>query len=415
MTNINEMERKYMELLLNKCIYSKNKSLFISYDKCNIVFITKLIKLAEEYGFENIILEEKDINLEHQLLNQLTIDEIKSHPYFNNKIWDNAVDKKCAFLLATTTFPNYFYDIEQKKIIAANKAKAETQKKYIESVMNDSISWTIFALPNELWSKKLFPHDDNSYKKLEKLIYSFCMIDNNNPINKWDEYINIENKKTNFLNQLNIKQLIIKNRLGTNLSIGLANNYIFRSLEKNHCIENIPTYSIWTTPHKYIADGIIYGSFPITYYTYNIENYWFKFADGKIIDYDAKIGKEYLDDFFSKGDCYKRLGEIAIIDFNSPIAKTKTTYNNNLLDENISTHLAFGSAYQNTIKNGTNMNQNELDNVGCNICPEHMDFTIGTKDLVIIAKTYDNKEIEIFKNGNFNYDLINEISPFVKK
>ena len=58
------------------------------------------------------------------------------------------------------------------------------------------------------------------------------------------------------------------------------------------------------------------------------------------------------------------------------------------------------------------MNVEELDKAECNICQEHMDFTIGTEDLTIIAKTHDNQEIEIFKNGSFNYSLINETSPF---
>lgn len=410
-----KLEEKYMELLLNKCIYPKNKSLFISYDKCNISFIKKLINKAKDYGFEDILIEEKDITLEYQLLNQLSIDEIKYHPYFCNETWNKAIDKKCAFLLASTTFPNYFDDIDSKKIIAASQAKTKTQKKYIESVMNDSISWTIFGLPNKLWAEKLFPNDNNSYEKLENLIYSFCMIEKDNPIDNWNQYIYIENKKTRYLNKLNIKEIILKNNLGTYMTMGLADNYIFRSLEKNHCIENLPTYSIWTTPHKYNVEGIIYGSMPITYKGYNIENYWFKFSNGKVTDYGAKKGKQYLDDFFSKEDSYKRLGEIAIIDFNSPISRTKITYNNNLFDENVSTHLAFGSAYQNTIQNGVNMSKEELDTVGCNVCPEHMDFTIGTEDLIIIARTYDNEEIKIFKNGNFNYDLINETSPFVKK
>ena len=409
---MNELEEKYIDLLLNKCICPKSKSLFISYDKCNVDFIEKLIKKAREYGFVDILIEEKDIILEHKLLKDLSVEEIKSHPYFYNENWNDAIRKKCAFLLVSTTFPNYFDDIEYKKIIAVNQVKTITQKKYMESVMNDSISWTIFALPNKLWAEKLFPNDDKSYEKLEKLIYSFCMVESKNPIDKWNEYINIENKKTRYLNQLNIKELIFKNNLGTNLTIGLADNYIFRSLEKNHCIENIPTYSIWAAPHKYIAEGIVYGSMPITYGKYNIENYWFKFSNGRVIDYDAKVGKEYLDSFFVKDDSYKRLGEVAIIDFNSPISKTKIIYNNNLFDENVSTHLAFGCAYQNTIQNGTNMNAEELDKAGCNICQEHMDFTIGTEDLTIIAKTHDNQEIEIFKNGSFNYSLINETSPF---
>ena len=41
---MNELEEKYIDLLLNKCIYPKSKSLFISYDKCNVDFIEKLIK-----------------------------------------------------------------------------------------------------------------------------------------------------------------------------------------------------------------------------------------------------------------------------------------------------------------------------------------------------------------------------------
>lgn len=412
MIDMKKLREKYINLLLDKCIHPKNNSLFITYDKGSSEFINVLKKIAREKGYNNIITEEKDVFYEHKLLKNLTASEIKVHPYFLNNTWDKALESNCAFLMASSPFPNYFEDIEQSKIIAANEATTKSRQKYMQSVMNDSISWTIFGLPNKIWADKLFPNDADSYEKLERLIYSFCMIDKDNPLEKWQKYINIEHKKTDLLNSLNIKSLILKNDLGTNLTIGLVDNYIFRSLENNHCIENIPTYSIWTSPHKYKADGIVYNSLPITYKNYNIEHCWFKFSDGKVIDYGAEKGKEYLDDFFSRGDSYKRLGEIAIIDFDSPISKTQTIYNCNLFDENISTHLALGCAYQNTTKNGSIMNEEELDSVGCNVCPEHMDFTIGSRDFKIIAITADDKEIKIFENGNFNYRLINEESPF---
>lgn len=410
-----ELREKYADLLLKKCVYSKNKSLFISYDRTNIEFIKILIHRAKQLGFKNILVDEKDIVLEHKLLDELSISEIKFHPYFYNNIWDQAIQEKCAFLLASTEFPNYFDDIDDDKRIVANESKNKSRINYLKRVMNDSISWTIFVLPNKLWANNLFPNDSNSYEKLENLIYSFCMIENYNPIKKWNQYINIENKKTSYLNQLNIKELMFKNSLGTNIAIGLAKNYIFKTLDNNHCIENMPTYSIWTAPHKYNAEGIIYGSMPITYQNYNIVEYWFKLSRGKIIDYDAKVGKQYLDHFFSKGDSYMRLGEIALVDFDSPISRTNKTYKNNLFDENVSTHLAFGCAYQNTIQNGKDMDEDELDKNGCNVCPEHMDFTIGTNDLQIIAKTHDNKEFELFKNGSFNYELINASSPFINR
>ncbi len=67
---MNELEEKYIDLLLNKCICPKSKSLFISYDKCNVDFIEKLIKKAREYGFVDILIEEKDIMLEQKIYQQ---------------------------------------------------------------------------------------------------------------------------------------------------------------------------------------------------------------------------------------------------------------------------------------------------------------------------------------------------------
>ena len=60
------------------------------------------------------------------------------------------------------------------------------------------------------------------------------------------------------------------------------------------------------------------------------------------------------------------------------------------------------------------MSEEELDKAGCNICPEHMDFTVGTCDLQIIAKTYNHQKIEIVKDGNFNYELLGKTRSFFK-
>lgn len=408
------LREKYIELLLNKCIYPKKKNLFISYDKCNKNFIKDLVNKAKEIGYEKILLDEVDIFIEHKLLSDLSVEEIKDCNYFKKDIWNKAIEEDCAFLLSTTSFPNILDDIESEKINVANELKMQSQKRYFDCVMNDSISWTIFGLPNKVWAENLFLNDVNAYEKLEKLIYSFCLIDENNVLSNWDKYINIENKKTNYLNNLKIEKLILKNKYGTHLSMSLADDYIFRSLENNHCIENMPTYSIWTTPHKYKIYGVVYGTMPITYRGNYINNYWFKFNDGKVIEYNAEVGKEYLDEFFLRDENNIYLGEIAVIDYNSPISISNLVFNNNLFDENFSTHLALGSAYKNTIKSGTNMNLEELDNKGLNISSEHMDFTIGSEDLSIVIITEDNKEIEIFKDGNFDYRLIEEISPFKK-
>lgn len=47
------MEEKYIDFILNRCIYPKSNSLFILYYKDNKDFIDKLIKRASTDGYEN--------------------------------------------------------------------------------------------------------------------------------------------------------------------------------------------------------------------------------------------------------------------------------------------------------------------------------------------------------------------------
>lgn len=90
------MENKYIELLLTRCLnFEKSNSLFISYDKINKPFIDKLIKRAKELGISDIGTDEEDINITHEKLKNLSIEEIETDSYFNKSNWDEYAIKKC--------------------------------------------------------------------------------------------------------------------------------------------------------------------------------------------------------------------------------------------------------------------------------------------------------------------------------
>ena len=96
-----------------------------------------------------------------------------------------------------------------------------------------------------------------------------------------------------------------------------------------------------------------------------------------------------------------RLGEVALISYDSPISNMNVLFYNTLFDENASCHLALGNAYTMNIKNGYEMSLDELKEKGYNSSMIHVDFMFGSKDMNITGITKDNKEIKIFKNGNF--------------
>ena len=194
-------------------MYKKNSNtLFISYDIHNKDFIDKLIFKAKKI-YINIVTDESDYEYEYNILNNLSVEKIITHNYYKNKKekWDESANNLYDMLMVQFCLPGYFDKLNEEKKSIRIDLYSKIRKNYMKAIGKDLISWTIFALPNELWAKELFPSDVNGYKTLEELIYKFSMIDSNNPIILWDNYIKIEQKKCKYLNNLNIEKIVLTN------------------------------------------------------------------------------------------------------------------------------------------------------------------------------------------------------------
>jgi aminopeptidase len=98
-----------------------------------------------------------------------------------------------------------------------------------------------------------------------------------------------------------------------------------------------------------------------------------------------------------------RLGEVALVPFDSPISNTGILFYNTLFDENASCHLALGRAYPMNIKGGTKMSKDELSAAGANSSFAHVDFMVGSADMCIVGTKKDGTKVQIFKDGNFAF------------
>ena len=154
-------------------------------------------------------------------------------------------------------------------------------------------------------------------------------------------------------------------------------------------------------PYKYGVNGTVYASKPLDYNGKLINDFWFTFKDGKVVDYGAKQEPEALKSLveFDEGSCY--LGEVALVPYESPISLSNILFLNTLFDENASCHLALGKAYPMNLVGGTEMSDEELAEHGVNLSNTHVDFMFGTADMEITGIDHDGKEMPIFHNGNF--------------
>ena len=402
------MDEKYIELLINRCTtINKVPILFISYNKEIQEFIDKLVKRVKQLGVEDIYLECIDNYLIHDELKEMSLEDMDKSPHFNKKIWDEYAEKGASFLMFETEIPHLMDDIDPKKIGYASKLKRTTKPLYRKLQEKCELSWCIAAYPGEKWAKDIYGDNKDSYTKLKNAIYKMCMIDKPDPIKQWDNLLEKNIKTINTLNNLNLEKLHYQNSLGTDLYIYLPNNYLYSSAKDNDIIVNLPSYEVFTSPIYNKTNGIVYSSKPLIYNGVSINNFWIKFKDGKVIDYDAEIGKEVLGEIINtdENSCY--LGEAALVEVDSPIDKMNTNFKTTLIDENASCHLALGAGFNECIKDGLKMEEEELLKNGINVSKQHVDFMIGTKDLTITGYTKNGKIIKIFENGKFSEEIVN--------
>ena len=398
---------KYAHLILKKglCINEK-QPLLINAPIEAIEFVRILTEVACKLNIKDIYYDWNDEQLKHTQLQYFNEDEIKESRFWNKSIYDEYAKKDAAILFLITTGDNIMQDISSNKLKTASSHSLNTRKLYREMQSNNQIDWCIATVATKGWAELLFPNEENSYEKLWETIFDICLINTENPEEEWTKKMAENHKMCDKLTKLNIKELHYRSSNGTNLTVGLAKNAVWcggSSLIKGRePIVNMPTEEVFTTPNKYTTNGIIYSSMPLVHSGITIKDIVLEFKDGKIINFDASTGKEELQNIIELDEESSMLGEIALVDKNSKIAKSNILFYETLYDENASCHIAVGRGFKECLKNAENMTKQQLEEIGYNNSQNHVDLMVGTDDLNITATTYDNKEILIFKDGSFN-------------
>ena len=398
---------KYAHLLLTKglCI-NEYQPLVINAPIESIDFIRILTKVACELNIKDIYYDWIDEELKHTQLKYFNEEEIKQSRFWNKEIHDEYAKKDAAFLLLVSSGGELMKDIDPNKLKIASSHSLHTRKLYREKQSNNQIDWCIASVATKEWGDLIFGKSDDSKVKLWETIFDICLVNTENPEAAWTKKMEENKLMCQKLTDLNIKELHYESSNGTNLTIELPKNAIWCGgssiIKGREPIVNMPTEEVFTTPNKLSTNGIIYASLPLVHSGITIKDIMLEFKNGKIVNFDASSGKEELQNIIELDEESSMLGELALVDKNSKIAKSNILFYETLFDENASCHIAVGRGFKECIKDAENMSDEELENIGYNNSKNHVDLMVGTNDLNITATTYDNKEILIFKDGSFN-------------
>lgn len=164
---------------------------------------------------------------------------------------------------------------------------------------------------------------------------------------------------------------------------------------------NMPTEEVFSMPHHSRVNGRVVASMPLCYNGNVIDGFSFTFRDGVVTDYTAEKGYDTLTQMLDADPGAKRLGEVALVPYSSPIRKTGLLFFSTLFDENAACHLALGSAYLDNMKNALELTEAERIAKGLNKSVSHVDFMFGTDDLSVVGITPDGQRVNVFVNGEW--------------
>ncbi len=291
------------------------------------------------------------------------------------------------------------------------KTRLSHIRKYQDLLMVNASNWSVSAFPTPSWALKMFPGlpVEDALAKLWQAIARACRLEVEDPVAAWREHDRQLHARCELLNRKQYTTLRYR-APGTDLTVGLPQGHRWmggHSTSANGIdfIPNLPTEEVFTLPHKDRVEGIVRASLPLSYQGALIENFRLTFKEGRVIDFQAEKGKDFLREILDTDDGARRLGEVALVPQNSPIASSRTLFFNTLFDENAASHLAFGRAYQFTMEGGEDLSDEEFARRGGNYSMAHVDFMVGSDEMDIDGVLADGRVEPLMRNGNWAFEV----------
>ena len=303
--------------------------------------------------------------------------------------------------------PDGLIGTDHEKLAKARMAIYPKQKPYVEA-MENKYQWCIAAVPGKEWARKVFPglSDEEAVEKLWEAILDASRVDAD-PITAWDAHNKKLKERCAFLNEHRFDHLEYKSSNGTDFKVWLNEKGLFLGGAEQNLNNgiwynpNIPSEEVFTSPISGRAEGKVVATKPLSYQGKLIENFWVEFKDGKVVNTHAEKNGDLLEQMVHMDEGASRLGECALIAYDSPINNTDILFYNTLFDENASCHLALGRGFTNCLEGYENMTYEQCIAAGVNNSMIHVDFMIGSKDMSIVGVMKDGTRVQIFKDGNW--------------
>ena len=269
---------------------------------------------------------------------------------------------------------------------------------WMEVLGDRTVNWTIVPYPTPGWARLVHPEldDAEAFELLERDIVHVCRLDEPDPAAVWRTRVQELTAVGDRLNALDLDSLRFEGPR-TDLTIGLLPTSswmgaLSTTVDGLEHLPNVPTEEVFTSPDPLRVDGHVRSTRPLVLVDGSIvRGLEVRFEAGRAVDIRAEEGVEVIRARTARDDGAARLGEVALVDRESRIGQLGTVFYETLLDENATSHVAFGSSYEEAV--------GEADRARVNRSGIHIDFMIGGDDVTVTGTTGGGDRVPILTGG----------------
>lgn len=293
---------------------------------------------------------------------------------------DNAAGARIEITGPTT--PGLHADLDPVLVDRAQPPRSRAWREVEYRVNN-----TIIPGPHRAWAQTRYPHlePEQALAALWRDIAIATRLDAPDPIAAWRQRFTELTGRAWQLTEMGLDAIRLRGP-GTDLEVGLLPRARWEgptNVSERGVLHawNLPSEEIYTSPDPARVNGHVRLTRPAVVGGAVIDDVALTFSKGEITSVTGGEGVERLLAFIGRDAGTRRVGELALVDGDSAVAKIDQPFGLILLDENVASHLALGFGFPELVDDKTRARVNQSG--------DHLDLTIGSNKLQITGLELD--------------------------
>jgi aminopeptidase len=266
------------------------------------------------------------------------------------------------------------------------------------AVGRGDMSWAFVPGPCPGVAKAMLGEAD--LERLWELLAPMLRLDAEDPEGAWREHIARLQQRVGALERRSFSGLRFRGG-GTDLTVGLLQGARWMSVGGMRTswgtpmVVNLPSEEVFTTPDYRRTEGVVRVTRPINLIGGGqVEELVIRFEQGRVARVEAARGADRVRAQMAVDPGAARLGEVALVDGSSPVGQTGMVFGDILIDENATSHVAWGNAYAFTAPDLPD-DEEAQDAIGFNRSAVHQDAMIGGPEVDVLGVDHKGDETPV--------------------